>query len=386
MKRYKKKKKICFVTSTRADYGLLKTLIRQSQESKKFSSKLIVCGSHGIKKFGNSYTEIENDKIKIFKSISLNLTNDQPEDISNFFVRISQEINKIFKENYFDAVVILGDRFEMLSIASIATIYNIPIIHIHGGESTEGIIDNSIRHAITKLASLHFTSHQQYKKKLEQMGEQPKNIFCFGGLGASNIKEMNLLSKSLVERKLRISLLKKTLLITLHPLTLDNSNTKSHFLNLLDSLKNFKNLQFVFTAPNLEVNHNDIFNLIKSFVKSHDNAYFYASLGTEMYYSLLNHCAGVVGNSSSGILEAPSFKVGTINIGNRQGGRIQAKSIINCAPVSKEITKSIKKLLSAKFKDRLKSLKNPYYKKNTVHNILRIILKKDLTNINKKKF
>ncbi len=380
------KKKIAVITSTRADYGLLKNLILILQNSKSFDFKLIVCGSHLLKKFGNTISEIENDKIKISKKIKINIKKDKPFDASNFFLKIGTSINTYFQGTKLDGVILLGDRYEILSIASIAKIYNIPIIHLHGGESTYSLIDESIRHSITKLACLHFTSHHKYKSRLVKMGENPKNIFNFGGLGASNIKKTKLLQLNLIEKKLKIKIKKKYFLITFHPITLYNNKTKIEFINLLEALNKFKDTTFIFTSPNLDVDYQIIIKLIKEFQKKNKNSYFFKSLGSKVYYSLMKHSSAVVGNSSSGILEAPSFNVPTVNIGGRQDGRIQAISVINSKGEAKNIETALKKALSQKFKHKLKGNINPYYKKNTEIKIANMIKFKNLKEINKKFF
>ncbi len=381
-----KKKKIAVITTTRAEYGLLKNLITKLENSKFVESKLIVCGTHTIKKFGLTIDEIKKDKIKIFKIFETNLENDQPFEASNFFLDIGKKFNLLFNKSLFDGIIILGDRYEVLSIASIAKIYNIPIIHLHGGESTISLIDNSIRHAISKLSCLHFTSHEIYKKRLVNMGENPKHIFNVGGLGASAINQIKLLSKKEIEKIIRIRLDKKFFLITFHPITLENENTEKEFKNLLKVLKKFKKLILIFTSPNADVNYQVIKSLQNSFIKQNKNSYVYQSLGAEIYYSLMRYSSGIIGNSSSGILEAPSFKIPTINIGERQGGRLQSNSVINCPGKEKRIKASLNKALSAKFRNKLKFSKNIYFKKNTESKIISVIEKTNLRLLNKEKF
>jgi|MDTC01.2.fsa_nt_gb GDP/UDP-N,N'-diacetylbacillosamine 2-epimerase (hydrolysing) len=381
-----KKKRIAVITTTRADYGLLKNLIKKLEKSRLIESKLIVCGTHTVKKFGLTIDEIKKDKIKIHKIFNLNFKNDQPLEATNFFLNLGKKFNLFFNKFYIDGIIILGDRYEVLSIASVAKIYNIPIIHFHGGESTFSLIDDSIRHAISKLACLHFTSHKIYKKRLENMGEDPKQVFSFGGLGASAINQIKLFSKQELEKILKIKLDKNFLLITFHPITLENENTKKEFKNLLMALKKFKKLILIFTSPNADVNHLVIKRLQNSFIKKNKNAYAFQSLGAKIYYSLMRYSSGIIGNSSSGILEAPSFQVPTINIGNRQGGRLQASSIINCLGIEKQIQVSINKALSVKFKNKIKYSKNLYFQKNTEKNIITVIEKINLELINKKKF
>jgi GDP/UDP-N,N'-diacetylbacillosamine 2-epimerase (hydrolysing) len=381
-----KKKKIAIVTSTRADYGLLKNLILKLEKSKFIDVKLIVCGTHTVKKFGFTIDEIRNDKINIYKTFNLNLKNDKPIEASNFFLDLGKKFNSFLNKNFFDGIIILGDRYEILSIASIAKIYNIPIIHLHGGESTFSLIDDSIRHAISKLACLHFTSHKKYKSRLVKMGENPKNVYSFGGLGASAINQIKLINKKKLEKILNLKLDMSFFLITFHPITLENDNTKKEFISLLKVLKKLKKIKLIFTSPNADVNHLVIKKLINNFIKKNENSYLFQSLGSKIYFSLMRYSSGIIGNSSSGLLEAPSFRIPTINIGSRQEGRIQASSIINCLGKEKQIKNSIIKALSKKFNYKIKFNKNPYFQKNTEKKIVSIIETIDLKLINKKKF
>lgn len=386
MKKSKSKKKIAVITTTRADYGLLKNLITKFDKSKYISCKLIVCGTHNLKKFGKTIEEINKDGLKISEVLKVNLNEDRKYDVSNFFLQTGKKFNHYLKRNHLDGILVLGDRYEILSVASIAKIYNIPIIHLHGGESTYALIDESIRHAITKLSCLHFTSHKKYKLRLEKMGESPKSVFSFGGLGASRISKIKLKNKLYLQKVLKIDLSKKYFLVTFHPVTLENNKTKKEFLNLLKALSKIKNVEIIFTSPNAEVNYLFIKRHINKFLKKNKNSFYFESLGAELYYSLMKYSSGVVGNSSSGILEAPSFKIPTINIGNRQEGRLQAASIINCEGKVSLIKSSLNKALSKKFLKSIKFTKNLYYQKSTEEKILSVIEKVNLKNLNKKKF
>ncbi len=370
-------KNIYFVTTNRADYGLQKNLIKEISLSKKYNLRLIVGGAHNLKEFGNTIKQIKSDKIKIYKSINIKLNKDTPHSISLFNHKLSEKINDIFLNDSVDFLFLLGDRSELFNIAGLAKIYNIPVGHLHGGESTLGAIDDSIRASISHLSTLHFVSHKNYKKKLISMKIEKSTIFIFGGLGASSIVKSKFINKMEIERKLNLKLKKKIILVSYHPVTLENHKTKVEFQNLLGALTQFKECQIIITSPNTDVNFHVINKLIKKFVSENKNFHHYFSLGNELYYSLMKLSSALVGNSSSGILEAPSFNtIGILNIGNRQGGRIQAKQILNCSSVSDDITKKLKKILfDKKFKKIIAKGENPYFIKNTEKNIVKILNK-----------
>ncbi len=368
------KKKVCFVTSTRADYGLLKDLIKKSYKEKNIITKVIACGTHFSPKFGSTFKEIMHDKIKIDFAIKIKIDDDSPFGSSSYFSKFSHELNKTIKQVKPNILILLGDRFEILAAASIAVIHRIPICHLHGGEETLGAIDNSIRHAITQLSSIHFVSHKRHKSKVIKMGAETKNVHYVGALGLNSIKKNNKIKKSKIEKLINNKLNSKRLIVTYHPVTLVKNSNKD-IIELLNAIKYFNFVTFLFTAPNMDTNHNHIINKILKFVKSNKNSCFVKSLGKDLYIKTLKNFDGIVGNSSSGIIEVSTFKKGTVNIGKRQEGRIQPKSVINCKPLKKDIILSIKKLLSSKFKKKLKKIKNPYYMKGTEDRILSIIKK-----------
>lgn len=372
------KKKILIVTSTRADYGLMKNLIFLLKIEKKFQTKILAAGNHFDNKFGNTYKEIERDKVKIDFKIKLKIKGDKAFDIANFFSKQSSKLNYILNKKFKpDLAILLGDRFEILSVASILKIYTIPICHLHGGESTSGLIDEKIRHAISKLSSIHFVSHDRYKKKLIKMGENPKFVYNFGALGLNNIKT-SLLTKSKLEKMLQVKLNKKTFLVSFHPETLNKTTNKS-FESLLKAIEEIKNEIFIFTSPNMDESHNYIITKINSLVKKRKHTYYFNSLGKKLYFSLLKYIDGVIGNSSSGIIEVPSFNITTLNIGNRQGGRLQSKTIINAKPITRDILKKIKMMIDT---PRIfNGNNNIYYKKNTEKKIVEIIKNINLKRI-----
>ena len=361
-------KKILFISSSRADYGLLRDVIKETQKLNP-ETYLLVTGSHLSSEFGKTLSEIKKDKIKkiIKKKILKKNFNDL--SISNYAAISIKITTEVIINNQPDVVIILGDRYELLGSAIAAMIFRIPIAHIHGGEVTYGAYDDSIRHSITKLSHLHFPIHDQYKKRLIQLGENPKNIFNYGGLGAHSISKTRLLAKSELEKKLKIQLNRKIILVTFHPVTLEKNKSKHQIKNLNKFLNTFNKEIIIITSPNFDNETNIIKKEILNFVKKKDNAYYYNSLGNKLYISLMKIAYLVVGNSSSGVLETPSFGTRTINIGNRQKGRIISGNIINCDYDFKSINNAFLKI-----KRKSKKISNPFFKKKTPINIAKKIL------------
>ncbi|EDM23163.1 UDP-N-acetylglucosamine 2-epimerase [Caminibacter mediatlanticus] len=355
-------KNICVVTSTRAEYGLLYWLMKEIENDKKLQLQLIVTGSHLSPEFGMTIKEIEKE-FKIDKKIEMLLSSDSKIGISKSMGLLQISIAEAFEELKPDFLVVLGDRYELIPIVSTAVVFNIPVVHLHGGEITQGAIDEYFRHAVTKMSYLHFTSTEEYKKRVIQMGEEPNRVFNVGAFGVENIFRLKLLNKKEFEDSINFKLNKKNLLITYHPETLNTQNTKKDFKEILDVLDELKDTNFIFTKANSDTNGRIINKMIDEYVSKNGNkAISFDSLGQIRYLSALKHVDAVIGNSSSGIIEAPSFKTATINIGNRQKGRIKAKSIIDCEPKKESIKKAFEKLYSKEFQELLKSVKNPYQK------------------------
>jgi len=376
-------RKVLFITSSRADYGLLREVILETQKLNR-ETFLLVTGSHLSHEFGNTIKEIKKDNIK--RIIKRNILDKKFNDnkISNY---ISESINittEVINNKNPDVIVILGDRYELLVSAIAAMILRIPITHIHGGELTIGAYDDSIRHSITKLSHLHFPIHEDYKKRLIQLGENPRTVFNFGSLGAHAISKMKFLKKSEIEKILNIKLSKKIILATFHPVTLEKNMSKYYIKNLVKFLSKLKNHTVIFTSPNFDNESNILKKEILNFEKKNNNVHFYKSLGSKLYISLMKITYLVVGNSSSGILETPSFGVRTINIGNRQEGRIMSSNIINCNYDINSINKAF-----LKSKNRSTKPHNPFFKKNTPIKIakkilgFKFILKKNFFDIGK---
>ncbi len=369
------RKVISILTATRAEFGLLKPLIVKLNSVEEFEVKIVVTGAHLSTEFGLTYKEIESVGLEIDEKIEILLSSDTPSAISK-----SMGLAMISFADYFDRInpdllIVLGDRYETLAVATTAMNQRIPIAHLHGGEITEGAIDDVIRHAITKLSYLHFTSTREYKERVIQLGEMPERVFDVGAIGIENILNEKLLAIDELTQSLDTDLDCDYAIVTFHPVTLENSSAKEQAIELLEALKAYKKLKFIITKANADTDGRIINDLIDCYAKENDNIVGFTSLGMVRYLSCLNYCKMVIGNSSSGLLEAPSFKIPTINIGDRQKGRLQATSVINCEPKKQEILKSIDKALSEEFVEVLKSTKNPYGDGNTTCKILEQIKK-----------
>lgn len=379
------KKKICVITGSRADYGLLKWLILFLQNDKKIKSSLIVTGTHLSKNYGYTVDAIKKDQIKISSKIDLKIYKTDEISLSN---SMAISLNKTTKELIRirpHIVILLGDRYELLSSAISCMLLNIPIGHIHGGELTEAAFDDSIRHSITKMAHLHFVSNNTYKKRVMQLGENKKNIHVVGGLGLDNFKYNKLLNKKDLEKNLKIKFLKKSCLVTFHPVTLEK-NSLFQLKQLLDSMKSFKEITFIITSPNADTIGMKMKKLILTYVKKNNNFHFFNSLGQVRYISSIKVVDFVLGNSSSGVIEVPELNKYTINVGNRQKGRLMAKSIIQCNPNKKEITKKINLIYKKYTKKKLKNNSNLYGKSGASLKIYNILKKTNFENLINKKF
>ena len=386
MKSLKYKKKICIVTSSRAEFGILKSIIKNLKKSSKIRLELILTGAHFMSKFGNTYKEIADSGIKSFSKIITSQKNNNSNDISFSSSNLLKKISEIFFSKRYDLIILLGDRYETLIAAYAATLNKIPIAHLFGGDETVGAYDNQFRHSISKFSHVHFVTNEISKKRLIRMGEDPSNIFNFGNPSLDNIYSKNKISKKKKENKLRIKFRLKNFIVTYHPETLSSTQDKKLKI-IFKSLSSFNNCSFFFTSSGNDEGADLINKMIKNYVKSRSNMYFFKSLGQTNYFSLMKHVDGVIGNSSSGIYEVPSFKKGTVNIGDRQKGRLISKSVINCDYEEKKIINNIKKITSNKFKISIKKMKNLYYKKNSSSNITKTLLKFCTKSVNlKKKF
>ena len=382
-----KKRKICVVTGTRAEYGLLRWLMDGINKSTKLDLQIVATGMHLSPEFGLTYQEIENDGFKIDKKIEMLLSADTPSSISKSIGLGLIGFADAFYELNPDIVIVLGDRYEVLAASLAAMFENIPIAHIHGGETTAGAFDEAMRHSITKMSWWHFVAADEYEKRVIQLGENPGRVFNVGGLGVDAIKKTNLLSKDELMIKTGIKFGKKNLLITYHPVTLENKTSQQDFKSLLDVLSEIKDIYLIFTMPNADSDGWVIKKMINDFVfNQSERSISFTSMGSLNYLTTLQYVDGVVGNSSSGLAEAPTFKIGTINIGDRQKGRLKAESIIDCEPTKKSIKLAIDKLYGHKFQKDIHSVQNPYGDGDAIEKIMSILSNKPIPEDMKKDF
>ena len=381
------RRKICIITGTRAEYGLLYWLMKEIQEDADFALQIIATGMHLSPEFGLTYRQIEEDGFKIDRKIEMLLSSDTPVGISKSMGLGIISLAEAYADLKPDIVVLLGDRFEVFSAASAATISRVPIAHLHGGEATEGLIDEPIRHSISKMSHLHFTAAEEYRRRVIQMGESPARVFNVGGLGIDNIKKLTLLDRDEFEDSIDFKLSQKNLMITFHPVTLEHATAREQFQNLLDALDALDSTRFIFTKPNADTEGRVIIKMIDDYVSINSHkAIAFVSLGQLRYLSAMRFVDGVVGNSSSGLAEAPTFKIGTINMGDRQRGRMKANSVIDCEPTKGSILSAIRELYSEAFQDKLKNTKNLYGEGGAAKKIKKILKGTDLTDILKKEF
>lgn len=377
-------RKICVVTGTRAEYGLLYWLMKEIQADEDLQLQLIVTGMHLSPEFGLTYKVIEQDGFRIDEKIEMLLSSDTPVGIAKSIglgiIGFAEALERLKP----DLIVVLGDRYEILAAAQAAMVARIPIAHIAGGDTTEGAIDEAIRHSITKMSHLHFVTNDISAQRVRQMGENPEHIFNYGEPGLDQIKRLNLLSKEELETSLGFKFRKKNLLITFHPVTLEQDSAQEQFEQLLNALDILgSDVGLIFTKPNSDTGGRILIRMIDEYVVKRNNAKAYTSLGQLRYLSCMSHVDAIVGNSSSGLYEVPSFKKPTVNIGDRQKGRLQAESIINCNPDTKQIYNTIQ----TAFRKDCSNVVNPYGDGNTSPKIIRVLKNIDnYKNLLKKHF
>ena len=379
------RKKICILSATRAEYGLLKPVIVKLIDD--LDVRVAATGMHLSPEFGLTYKEIENDGIPIDEKVEILLSSDTPTGISKSMGLAMLGFADYFERSKPDLLLVLGDRYETLAVCCAAMNHRIPIAHMYGGETTEGAVDEGIRHAITKLSYLHFTSTEGYRDRVIQLGEHPDRVFCVGATGIENILHVNLLNKSELAESLGFKLDKPYAVITFHPVTLEDDSSAGQFQQLLDVCNRHHEMKFIFSKANADAHGRVVNQMIDDYVKDNDNAVAFASMGTRRYLSAVKYSAMVMGNSSSGIVEAPSFGVPTINIGDRQKGRLQADSVINCQPKYDAIEEAVILALSKEFKEKARNTINPYGDGNTSVKIAETIkefLMGDKINLKKK--
>ncbi|MDA3833458.1 MAG: UDP-N-acetylglucosamine 2-epimerase [Spirochaetales bacterium] len=379
--------KICVFTGTRAEYGLLRPLMAELQKSDDCQLQILVSGMHLAPEFGLTYRTIEEDGFIIDEKVEMLLSSDSSIVISKSIGLGVMGCAEALHRLQPDLFIILGDRFEALSAATAAMVSCIPIAHIHGGEVTYGVIDEPIRHSITKMSHLHFTSTEEYRQRVIQLGEDPTRVFNVGALGVENIHTSQLLSKEELTKIIGFSPDLDFALVTFHPLTLEQASAREQFTELLTALAEFPDLKIIFTKANADTDGRVINQLIDHHVHTFpEQCQAFTSMGQTNYLSAMSSCQAVIGNSSSGIIEAPSFRVATINIGNRQQGRIQAASVINCASKTKDISQAMHTALSTDFQDSISKTMNPYEQEHTAKTISQILQQTDITDIIKKEF
>lgn len=382
------KKKVCVVTGSRAEYGLLRPLLSAIKKEKSLSLQLLVTGTHLRGEFGLTYRQIIKDGYPITNKIDILSSSDTEEGICK---SIGSGINKfavVLRKISPDLIVLLGDRFEIFSCAVAAHILRIPIGHIHGGERTEGAVDEALRHAITKMSLLHFTATGEYRRRVMQLGEAPERVFMVGALGVDNIKNAAFLSKRALERKLGFRFLARNILVTFHPVTLEGNVSSLQLNQLLKAIDKFGDIGVIFTIPNADAGNKSLRRFIDDYVrKNRTRAKCFENMGTEKFLSTVRFMDAVVGNSSSGIIEVPSLGKPTVNIGDRQRGRIKAGSVIDCQPHERAITVALKKAFSKDFSDFCNKVTNPYGDGRACEKIMKVIRRFDPKTRNlKKKF
>lgn len=377
-------RRICVVTGSRAEYGLLSGLMHAIKDDPELELQVIATNMHLSPEFGLTYRNIEEDGFSINKKVVMLLSSDTAnataKSVGLGFIGFADA----FEDLKPDMIVVLGDRYEIISAVSTALFYKIPVAHLHGGEITEGAYDDCIRHSITKMSHLHFTSTEEYRNRVIQLGEDPQRVFNVGAPGIENIKKVHLMSKDELEATFDgFKLGDKFIVCTYHPVTLEDSTAAEQIQNLLSALDEYPDHKVIFTLPNSDTDGRIIIQFINDYVSKHaDRAISYPSLGLKRYLSALKYAKAAVGNSSSGIIEVPSFGIPTLNIGDRQRGRLAADSVINCGTSKEEILSGLNKVLNTEYKE----ITNPYEGKNTTADILNVLKTYPLEGLIQKSF
>jgi GDP/UDP-N,N'-diacetylbacillosamine 2-epimerase (hydrolysing) len=356
------------------------------KDDPELTLQVVAAGMHLSPEFGLTYRAIEQDGFKIDRKVEMLTSSDTPVGIAKSIglglIGFADALNELSP----DIIVVLGDRFEILSAVVAAQVARIPIAHLHGGEKTEGAFDEAFRHSISKMSHLHFVAAEEYRQRVIQLGEQPERVFLVGGLGIDNIKRLKLLDRAELEATLGFKMGGKNLLITFHPATLDAASAEDQMIELLEALEESEDTQLIFTLPNADTGGRALIKMVEQFVEQHPNAHAYTSLGQLRYLSCVAQVDGVLGNSSSGLTEVPSFRKGTINIGDRQRGRLQATSVLNCHPSRQSITAALKRLYTADFQASLRQVRNPYGEGGASEKVVNAVKYYALDDIAKKTF
>jgi GDP/UDP-N,N'-diacetylbacillosamine 2-epimerase (hydrolysing) len=379
-------RKICVITGTRAEYGLLRWVMQGIKDDTALALQIIVTGMHLSPEFGLTYREIEKDGFHIDRKVEMLTSSDTSvgtaKSMGLGIIGFADALDDLKP----DLIVVLGDRFEIFAAVSAALVARIPVAHLHGGETTEGAFDEAIRHSITKMSHLHFVAAEDYRRRVIQLGEQPDNVFLVGGLGIDVIKRITLLDREALEVSLDFKFGSRNLLITYHPVTLEGQSTRQQMAELLAALDDLADTNLIFTLPNADTGGRELAAMVEAFVATHANARVYASLGQLRYLSCMKYVDGVIGNSSSGLAEAPSMGVGTINIGDRQKGRLSSSSVIDCEPTLGSISEALIKLYDPAFRLTLPSTVSPYGHGGATQKITAILSTYSLESLAKKTF
>lgn len=367
------KKQIGVLTATRAEFGLLKPLILRLMKEDFCEIKVLVTGAHLSPAFANTYKEIEEAGISIAEKIECVTEGDTPYDICNNMAMAMIGFGNYFEKNKLDLLIVLGDRYETMAVCVSAMNAKIPIAHIHGGEATEGLIDEALRHSITKMSQLHFVSTEIYRNRVIQMGEQPNKVFNVGALAVENTKNMDFMSREQLGSDLGINLNGKYGVVTFHPVTLEENSGIEQFGQLIEALDEFSEMPFIITKANADAGGRRINKSIDEYAEKHSNVIAVTSLGVRRYLSAVKECAVVIGNSSSGITEAPCLHVPTVNIGDRQKGRFMPDSVLCCEPEKSAIVDAIYKAVSDAFYQEVQTMTNPFGNGETSEKIAGIL-------------
>ena len=364
------KRKICVVTGTRAEYGLLQPIMQAIKEDQVLELQLVVTGMHLSPEFGLTYKTIEDDDFEISEKIEILLSSDTSIGVAKAIGLATISFSETLDRLKPDFIMVLGDRFELLAVAQVALVSRIPIVHLGGGDVTEGAFDEAIRHSITKMSQLHFVTNKESEKRVHQLGEDPENIHLVGNPGLDHLNSLKLMEKNELEKSLRYSFKSKNILVTFHSVTLDNAPAVNSFSALLEALDSLgEDIGIIFTRPNADTEGRQLIKMLDEYVEDRSNCIAYTSLGQLRYLSTVALVDVVVGNSSSGIVEVPSLKTPTVNIGDRQKGRLRADSIIDCEP----ITENIKESIQQAFKLDCSTVVNPYGDGNTTERVLKVL-------------
>lgn len=367
-------RKVCVFTGTRAEYGILRPLLRTILQKPELHLQLLVSGMHLSPEFGLTVREIEGDGFSIDERVEMLLSSDTPlgtvKSAALGLMGIAEAIGRLAP----DILVLLGDRFEAFAAAAAAYLLGVPVAHLHGGEVTEGAVDEGLRHAVTKMSALHFTATEEYRRRVIQLGEDPSAVFNVGALGVEEIRHLPLLSRPELEKSLGVPLGERSVLVTFHPVTQEAGSAKEQIGALLEALDRLPLSRILFTKANADAEGRLINALLEEYVASRpEKASLFASLGQLRYLSAIRHCEAVIGNSSSGLIEAPSLGIPTVNIGNRQKGRVRGASVIDCEPAADTIEAACRRALTEEFKKIARTADNPYYRVGTAERIAEIL-------------